>query len=547
MHRRRTSFGMALEEKGDFRRALGAYQNAGLIEDAQRMHSVLETIETAGKLEKIGLYRRAVDLLLEHGLAGEAKALSQRVGPNGVRESDYVLLRVLSDEQRIESMEGPAEHLMRLDGYAKYLAGLSVAGAYPQAAEWIADGLSGKESRPAEKRAGQSDGQQADKSGDKPEPRMFMTGGDAKAMANSMMSMLFMAMDSPAEMAYHAMRLYRKLGKVDDAERCRGIVGECEDLRFYSALADGGYEGVRGQGFDFDNSMRVVVAISDGHADMAVNAIEHIHSTDEERLGMASELLYEMEKFVPERLDTDSIFTLSGYMDAKRAALKEQNARKVDEFRALIASGNLDDIKAGMKMLESIKFRYLDVSYQDMKRECADAAMELDSTEAVAFAAGLYSDASEKKLECAEILLTRGIANEAGIIFASMARAVSYDLYSQRENHAVNPHSVELKERLVARAFSLEAIHPLISLSVYQGFHEHVGAIRVAGTLLASQNQGEVESAAWAVSVFDKRSMLMRDLLLRLDSFGEEGKKRADGIRCEMRVPGLFIAKNGTG
>ena len=547
MHRRRTSFGMALEEKGDFRRALGAYQNAGLVEDAQRMHSVLETIETAGKLEKIGLYRRAVDLLLEQGLAGEAKALSQRVGSKGVRESDYVLLRVLSDEQRIESMEGPAEHLMRLDGYAKYLAGLSVAGAYPQAAEWIADGLSGKESRPAEKRAGQSDGQQADKSGDKPEPRMFMTGGDAKAMANSMMSMLFMAMDSPAEMAYHAMRLYRKLGKVDDAERCRGIAGECEDLRFYSALADGGYEGVRGRGFDFDNSMRVVVAISDGHADMAVNAIEHIHSTDEERLGMASELLYEMEKFVPERLDTDSIFTLSGYMDAKRAALKEQNARKVDEFKAHLATGDLEGLKAGIKALESIKFRYLDISYHDMKHECADTALEMGTKEAVKLAAGLYSDASEKKLECAELLLASGETKEAGEIFASVARAVSYDLYSQRENHATNPRSIEMKERLLRRAFSLEAAHPQISLAIYREFRAQEDAMRVAGTFVASLNQGDVENAAWAVSGFDKRSLLMRDLLLRLETFGEEGKKRADGIRCEMRVPGLFIAKNGTG
>ncbi len=535
MHRRRTSFGKALEDRGDFRRALGAYQNAGLIEDAQRMHSVMETIETAGKLEKIGLYKRAVDLLLERGLAGEAKALSQRVGPDGVRESDYVLLRVLSDEQRVESMEGPAEHLMRLDGYAKYLAGLSGAGAYPQVAEWIADGLSGKERKNVEQHA------------DKPEPRMFISAGDAKEMANSMVSMIFLAMANPAEMAYHAMRLYRRLGKTEDAERCRAMMSECEELRFFSALAEGGYEGVRNQGFHLDNSMRLMVAISDGHADMAVQAIEHIGGTDEERLGIASELLYDMEKFVPERLDTDSIFAISGYINGKRQALKEQNAVLLDEFKALIATGDLEGLKAGLKVLESIKFQYLGVSYHDMKHECADAAMRIGTTDAVKLAAGLYSNTSGKKLECAEILLSRGETKEACGLFSSIACSVSYDIHSQRENQVTNPRSAEMKERLLQRAFSLEATQPLISLSVYEEFREREGAIRVAGTLLVSQNKDEIERAAWTISVFDKRSMLMRDLLLSLESFGEEGKKRANGIRCEMRVPSLFIAKNGTG
>ncbi|MFH0884143.1 MAG: hypothetical protein V1861_00350 [Candidatus Micrarchaeota archaeon] len=539
MHRRRTSFGKALEEKGDFRRALGAYQNAGLIEDSQRMRSVIETIETAGKLERLGLYKRAVDMLLERGLAGEAKALSQRIGSDGVRESDYVLLRVLSAEQNVESMEGPAEHLMRLDGYARYLAGLSVFGAYPYVAEWIADGLSGKKMENEEQRC--------DKTGDKPESRMFFSAGNIREMTNSMISMMFMAMDSPAEMAYHAMRLYYRLGKTEDAARCLAIASASEELHFFSTLAKGGYEEVRTQGIHLDNRMRLIVAISDGHADMAVRAIERIGEAEEERLEIAMGILYDMEKMVPERLDTDSIFTLSAYMDGKRNALKEQNTQMLNEFKALIATGDLDGLKAGLKVLESIKFRYLDISYHDMKDACADAAMRIGTTDAVRLAASLYGNASEKRLECAEILLERGEAKEACEIFAKIAGSVSYDIYSERENHVTNPRSIEKKERLLRRAFSLEAIHPLISLSVYEGFREHDGAIRVAGTLLLSQNQVEVERAAWAVSGFDKRGMLMRDLLLRLESFGEDGKMRADGIRLEMRVPLLFVAKNGTG
>jgi hypothetical protein len=38
----------------------------------------------------------------------------------------------------------------------------------------------------------------------------------------------------------------------------------------------------------------------------------------------------------------------------------------------------------------------------------------------------------------------------------------------------------------------------------------------------------------------------MRDLLLRLEEFGEEGKRKAYGIRGEMTIPKLFVARNGT-
>ncbi|MBU0527997.1 hypothetical protein KKE92_05940 [Candidatus Micrarchaeota archaeon] len=34
-----------------------------------------------------------------------------------------------------------------------------------------------------------------------------------------------------------------------------------------------------------------------------------------------------------------------------------------------------------------------------------------------------------------------------------------------------------------------------------------------------------------------------RDALLQLEAFGVDGKNIANGIRCEMRVPAVFVAK----
>ncbi len=534
MQRKRSAFGKAFEERGDLGKAIEAYRSAGLEDDVRRVASRVTTLETAARLEEMGFHARAVDLLLDGGFQKDAEAFCRRVEKAGTMETNYVRTRVLAEKKDIADMEETFKDRVKFGAHGRYMFGMAVSKAFPDVTRRIADELSGKPIEPLEgAREREGDG------------RLFIGFTSAKQMSDAMLSMLFNSMDNKHEMAYFAMILYRRIGDEKEAERCLPLMGEGEDgYLFYAALTKGGFEEVRRRGISLDNGKRLVLALAQGRAEAVTGVIERWHgSAEEEKLENASELLHECSKYAPELLTVETIAALVAYIGGKKENIGKEERAKLDRFEELLSYGGLDSIREAIEVLKSVKLRYAGVAYWDLAKRCADAAFGIGTVESLAFAGDIYGRTDlEKQVECADLLVRIGGKKEARALFDSVAGWVAYKLRTGPEDAAPDPRMHSLRETIIQKAFALEKTHPALSLSVYKHLDDE-GVKRTARAILATGTFEEMVEAAWAVSTVEKDGLLMRDALTTLEGFGEEGMRKASGIRGEMRVPKVFVVR----
>ena len=532
MHKSRSLFGKAFEEKGDFRKAAEAYRSAGLEDDAARARSKLRAVETAGKLEAHGLYVRAVDVLLDGGLAKEAGEFAQRVEKADTPESSYVQIKVLSLSGYSERMERPFRRLRAFGPYGQYLFGMAMAESMPQIARRVADGLSGVST--VEDRE------------DSKGPRVFVCGNDPDAIAEQMSAMTFWATEDTRETGYFAMRIYQKLGLSSDAGRCLADLRDDEwRFRFFDILRKGG--GIREiveAGIELDNERRIIYALVSGHADKALKALDCFENTEEEKFDYAGSLLRRLERHASDLLDAEAAMALIGYREGKRETLARSEREALERAGELLRGGSLPGIEEAKGLIGQVRFKFTKGNYWVEMSKCAHAAREIGSVEALVFAGDIYRNCDlQKAMECAESLLDMGERGPAKKLFAGIASGVHYSIYSQSRHGEPDQGTLSIKDLLLERALHLEPVHPAISLAIYRGLYDEEGIVRTARAMLAGGSEEDIEQAAWAVSISSKKSLLMRDLLLKLEGYGDEGSRKAEGIRREMTVPKLFEAK----
>ncbi|MFN7990710.1 MAG: hypothetical protein U0R44_00985 [Candidatus Micrarchaeia archaeon] len=535
MHKGKTNFGTHLEQRGDYRRALGAYSSQGSEEDVKRVRSKITALESAKRLEDEGYLIRSVDMLLENGLVNEAGELVGRTEKAETAESCYAKLRVLALRGDVQGMERPYKKLARLGAHGIYLFGMALADSMPQVARRAADELSGR--KLVEVIAEQEK---------EPGIRLFIAGKDPGEIADHMLAMTFWGMQEPDEMVYFALRIYQKLQMDPDAERCRSMLeNDGGRYRLYDLLREGGWRAVSESGIRLDNLRRYVCAIAEGKTDLVIRAIEGgSPASDEERYKISLDLLHEIDRYAPELLDTGALESLISYSKAKREELGKRESDKLEEFDRLVESGEMTELKAAKELLGKVSIQYLDVNYWDQMARCADAAVSIGSEEALAFAGEIYHRTDMgKALMCADALLEIGCLKAAREIYSAVGTSVSYSRYSDRREKAENPVNEMLGQRLMEKAYQIEGRHPAVSLGIYKELRDEDGVKRTARAVLEKGSFEEIGMAAWAVSTFEKDGLLMRDAILRLEEFGDEGRKTARGICLEMRVPKVFVAK----
>lgn len=544
------SLGSRFEARGDYAQARVAYQTAGLDKEAVRMGTILETLELAGRLARVYLHGRAVDILLERDLVKVAENMARALEKADTPASNYLKARVLAHTGRIGEIEPVAERLYAFGPYGVYLLACAVLEAAPENARAMADFLCGK---PAPS-ASIHEPEPADASGHAEEEEAFLLFGDekqAKAGARAMASSIRWSMINEEEMLFYSLQIYRRLGDMEEAGRCLEALREQGSASgapyyFYGLLSLEGIEGLQGKGLLDKDMNRLVAAIAWGKTDNAIRAVENgwikgdPGQRAQQRYDVYWHLLEIFDQYMPERISATDLLKLADGGEVAGKELAAAERAKLAGIDTMIASGRFEAIQEANKRLRDVRFHLLDGQRAgprsfDYSIRCADAAFQLqDNAAALEFAGEIYLYPNiARALDCADGLLRLGATQKAKRLYRQCA--------SRSKNQAQDKGA---GTRLLKTAAELETEHPLISMAVYAELGPvHTDQIkRIAGRMVGSGSLDEVGQAAWMVSYVDKRSMEMKRLLERLGTFGEEGARTARAIREEMKVPRLFSA-----
>ncbi|MEK6982449.1 MAG: hypothetical protein AABX38_05950 [Candidatus Micrarchaeota archaeon] len=523
------NFGKAFEDKGDYRRAFETYHSEGKVDAAARVHRILEVIELSTKLREIS-HIRAVDVLIENGLVKEARAFVKDVEQRDTNESSYAKLRVLAIDGMSQEMRTPCDRLESFGSYGKYLAAMALIKESPNTAKLVADHLSGKQSIKVSPKP-ETEWTEAHQ-----QHRMFLSAAEVgtEGIGRGMMSLL--QMEEKGEKEYFGMRIYEKLGMHEEVVRCRGLLVDASDrIKFYARFDTTGKYEQDDSTIKLTNNLRFFYAISTGTIEGVIHVIEKYGRTEDDKYKATLDLIWDLDKFLPQIIDNSGILKLLEYMKTKKQALTKVEEEKLVEFAVRLneAGKDLEKIKEAAEFLGNVNFSYLKSSYWNYKQKCADVAFELGTDEAIIFAAKIYENVDfEKAFSCAEILLERGCVEEAKIIYANLA---IYLGKKYKENK-----DMLTAQKLLKKAAELEDNYPALSMYVYKEFDDKEAVKRTAELILQKGTEEDLEVAGWTLSIINKRGELTHRILQRLSEKGEEGKKKAQAIIIEMRIPPLF-------
>lgn len=505
-------------------RAFAAYHSAGQHTDVARVQSVVNILDFAKWAQDNHLYRRACDLLLDNGLSKQAGEMLSSVSGRGLGVL-YTKARLLANSGNFDKSQEHLDELARFGYKGSFLAALVIADVAPENAKRIADGLSGVKVEVPEVSPDE----------DQKKQKLLISGTDPSEMARGISSMIFFATSSESEGLYYALRIYKKLEMNDECERCLSLLKEkgVDDKYFlYGVITMRGADDLNESGHHFSAFTRLTAAIVSGMSDQVIQGLEGGYYEDrhEERYKLFLELLCEVEDVLPELVDFESTRKLQSAMINAKAEVTKLEEAKLREIEAFLEKGDLPSLQVAHSRTSDVKFSYTETDYTESLIRVADSANADMSPEAQKFAGEIYSGRGKyaSAVSCARRLLEAGEIDDAKSLFSKVGNGLSYR--SKREE--VNQLAEDLEERW-----------PRISLELYKTSLNQEGIERTAKRLLETGQRKEVEEAARAISIIDKKSLMMRDALLQLEAFGDDGKKLAADICIEMRIPKLFVAK----
>ncbi len=515
------SLGKRFEQKGDYSRAFAAYLGAGQKTDVNRVHSIMKIIDFAKWAQKNHFYRRACDLLVDNGLKTEAEKMLSTVSGRGL-DALYAKARLLADAGNIKESQKNLEELARFGYKGLYLAGLVMVDVFPENAKRVANSLSGIQIEMPEP------------SDEEKEQKLLISGTDPSKMARDMSSMLFFHMSSETEGYYYALRIYKKLGLDEECARCLSKLKEKNDDKYFlfGSITMQGTDNLNESGHSFSAYTRLIAAIACGMTDQVIESIGkgYYEERHGERYQLFFEILCEIEDYLPEFADFESLRSIQCAMLSARAEVTKTEEAKLAEIEKLLEKGDLLSLQVARIKAGEVKFTYTETDYTECLLRIADHAVTDSSTGAQKLAGEIYQDRAkyDRAIPCARSLLEAGEIDDAKSLFSRIGNGLSY---------------ASKREEVDKLAGDLEEQWPRVSLELYKASLNNEGIMRTAKRLLETDQINEVAEAAWGISLADKKSIEMRNALLQLESFGENGKDLAQGIRLEMRVPAVFVAK----
>ncbi len=526
-----------LAQNGDHKRALASFRAAGDEAEAAKMQAKITAIEHAKTMEQNGLYKRAADILLRSGLDKEARELAERLEKKKSPEALHAAASIHATNERPDLMHAALEKLLEHDHKGMYYAALVIADTNQEGARYFADVLSEK---PQERK---SDGKKME------DARTYFavrTKDDVRTMIRAHVSMIGWGMSWPIRF-YHALRIYQGLNDNEGVERCLDTLAKemkrtgSQEYYFYALLAVRGEDALPLREIEVGNKreddelniISRVILITSG-ADALIRFTDSLDKDKKERYARYCEILF--REPITENMADEEVLKVIRRKHEARAALVPHEYVKLTRIGELLRTGTFAAAKEAERLMRTLDANFMTRHFDldktrrirsSILRRCADAAYaETGNLKAQVYAGSFYEAQREvaKAVACAENLMHLGAHREAEDLLVRTARHMAKGMAEE-----------------IASQFT--ETKPLVALSMYEAAKNKGAYMEVAERLLDSEQPlGIVEKIAWVISAHAGRTPLMQKALGKLESFGQEGKDSADGIRREMHVGTAFVA-----
>ncbi len=503
------ALGRKFANQGNASRAAEIFKKGGMKEERREVEKLASILRLAKKLEKYGFHVFCTDLLAKNGLFKELGEFAERIKGAGGASEHYARFVACTRQNDMGEIEQIHDALNTHGPWGAYLFGKALVRYNAEAAGMVADSLSGKN--------GEWDG------GD----------GVVSSCMENVSSYLAWENSSRAESRLFGMKLYMQLGKMKEARECLEDLCKAGGEEYVYGLSLMEKRGVEGMPINMRNA--------EG-ANLAVRLARHTSSMVQETRGDGEEAKYSffknglfgVQKYLEDSIREEGLGLAIGVIEGSVGRIARREMCKIEGAMLSVASGGLEGITGAISRLSCVRFRFIKEAEIEVERSpylrAADAAFALKGDmDAQKVAGEIYAkEQDEKVFGCILRLLERGKEKEAGRI---AAKGIMYGKNAGEE----------WLSRFRDLAGAMEKKHRAFGLNVYIYMKEREGVMRVAREMLAGRGTlEELKDAATQVSLFNKRSQLMRNLMNALEAHSAEGACVARSIRAKMGVPAVF-------